>query len=275
MKKLTLILTALLLITAWSTAGIRPSSSTPPQTEPIDSVVFPIMVDNDTIDVSLVYEGGEVSVFGYVPEGIEGLIAIMRSAEAPHMNLSRKERVVFFWLATKKFSVEHMPGMYQLVSTAPLGEIYCPPEGSSPLDYQIGYQALRNDWQVNYTSGKESPDDMDVLFNGIIQMKEEQGLYRISEGELKLREDGLFSQKFPITDAAPVGEYTINVLALKDKVIIGGGTASVFVRKAGLVQMLSYMAATQGAVYGITAIIIAFSAGIVVSFIFKRRGGGH
>ncbi|NQS98608.1 MAG: TIGR02186 family protein [candidate division Zixibacteria bacterium] len=275
MKKTLFIITALLLIITYSAAGIQPISPSESGNESVGTISFPLMVDSDTINVSLVYKGGEVTVFGYIPKGVDGLIAIMRSSETPHMNLSRKERVLFFWLATKKFSVEHMPGMYQLVSTAPLGEIHCPPDGSSSLDYQIGYQALRNDWQVNYTSGKESPDDMDVLFNGIIQMKEEQGLYRISEGELKLREDGLFSQQFPITDAAPVGGYTIDVLALKDKKIIGAGTTSVFVRKAGLVQTLSYMAATQGAVYGIIAVIIAFSAGIVVSFIFKRRGGGH
>ena len=240
-----------------------------------EHISFPMMVDNECIQVSLVYKGGQVSIFGYAPSSVENLIAIMRSKETPPMNLARKERVVFFWLATKKFKVENIPGMYQLVSTGPLNEIYNFPENTEAAQYQIGYQALKDDWYVHLTSGRESEDDLDVLFNGMIQLKEKEKLYGIGEGELKVRQDGLFTHKFNISDAAPTGEYNIHVLTLKGGDVIGAGMTTISLEKTGVVDKLYNLSRTHGALYGIIAVLIAFSAGIIVSLVFKRRGAGH
>lgn len=241
---------------------------------PREAAKIPMRADKDTLNVSLIYRGGEVSIFGVAPDSAEHLIALMRSKETPPMELSRKERVAFFWLSTKKFKVENIPGMYQLTATSLLKEALSNSGSDVSERYQLGYAALKNEMKVHQTAGEEAADDVDVLFDGIVKIKEGQGLYRIEEGNFRMYEGGLFNHKFPITDSAPVGEYTIKVIAFKGGEIIGEGSAVVMVAKAGIVKWLYNLAMTKGGLYGVLAVIIAFSAGIGVSMVFKR-GGGH
>ncbi|MBI5115403.1 TIGR02186 family protein [Candidatus Poribacteria bacterium] len=236
-------------------------------------VDIPLTVEPASSDVSVWYKGGQEMVSGQAPPDADAVMTIIRSMETPPMTLARKGRVVLFWMTVKKFHVENMPGVYQLATSAPLSAILESIGPEEAARNQIGYAALREGWEVKLTSGAASEDDMDVLFNGLVKLKDKIGLYRILENAIRVKPDGAFSNAFPISDATTVGKYTVLAYAIKDGTIIGKGQGEFAVNKIGLVNWLTAMASHRSGIYGIIAVVIAFATGIVVSIIFKGKGG--
>jgi uncharacterized protein (TIGR02186 family) len=189
------------------------------------------------------------------------------------MTLARKERVAIFWMATKRFEVENMPGLYALASSAPLhhllGEHYesiCEANG-------FGYAALRSHWHVERVSGEEAADDLDQLFQGLIKLKEKAGLYQKQEGVVRLEHNELFYHKFRIPDSVTVGSQTVTAYAIKDQRIIARGSVTFPVDRAGAVAWLVRLSSEYSVLYGVIAVLVAAGAGLTASRIFGGRGG--
>ncbi len=239
-----------------------------------DTVVdIPLVVEPKQINVSVWYNGGEVTVSGEAPSGTEAVIVVLRSSGTPPMALARKGRVVLFWMTVKKFKVENIPGVYQIALSAPLRHIMESLSIEEVEANQIGYAALKQGWKVERTSGAESSDDIDVLFNGLVKLKEKAGVYRVNENGVQLQANGSFSTVFPISDATTVGEYAIIAYSIRGGTIVNKGLSEFVVEKVGLVKWLSDMATHHAGAYGVIAVVIALCTGMVVSLIFKGKGG--
>ncbi|MBN2327430.1 MAG: TIGR02186 family protein [Candidatus Omnitrophica bacterium] len=229
---------------------------------------FPTIFEEDAVHINLDFKGDEVRLFGSAPSQTDGIVAVLRSQETPPMHLSRKKRVVLFWMTVKKFLVDNLPGCYQIASSDPLHQLI---KDDSQTDSRFGYEALRNDWRYELESGQSDPDDESVLFDGLIQMKENQGLYKIDENGARLHDNGLFLCRFYLPAAITTGQYIVQIFALRQGRIVGASEASLSVEKRGLAWALTYTAANHSVLYALIAVTIALSAGVLVSFLFKRK----
>ena len=137
---------------------------------------------------------------------------------------------------------------------------------------RLRYESLQQSWDVELESGEMAGDDHEVLFQGLIQMKEEQGLYKLDESGIKLTQDGLFSYTFHLPASITVGDYSVDVYAFLNGDVIGIGKSDFSVSKGGLVWFLSLTAKTYAAVYAVLAVLIALAVGFCVSLVFKRKG---
>lgn len=243
-------------------------------TENIFLDTVPIATDKETIDLKLHYTGNSVTVFGKAVEGADGVVLQLISSETPTIKVARKSKVVFFWMATKKFEVHNIPGIFLLYSDKPVQDFTDLVEGGLADRYRLQYSALRAGWEVHLASGSKSDDDMDVLFDGIIKLKEKQGMYLVNSTGVRFMDNGLFLADFDLPDAAPVGEYDINALVFKDGGLVATGQTNLIVHKVGLVNFFYDMAMHNSLLYGIMAVFIALCAGLLVNFVF-RGGGGH
>ena len=231
------------------------------------------LIEPPTVPITLSFDGQDVIVFGVIPRTADGVLLTCQSSETPPITVVRKERVVFFWMATKKFRIEHMPGLYMLAGSAPLNELFGERGESAALEQGIGYPALRGGWEVERLSGTEADDDMDVLFDGLVSLKEKEGLYHVDEGRVRLEPDGLFFHRFRVPDAVTVGRQTVTAYALKDGQIIRTFEGSLEVEQAGAVKWLTELAYNHSAIYGIIAVLVAMGAGLGVSKLFGGKGG--
>jgi uncharacterized protein (TIGR02186 family) len=231
------------------------------------------LIEPHTVPITLSFDGHDVLVFGVIPHTADGVLLTCQSSETPPITVVRKERVVFFWMATKKFRIEHMPGLYMLASSAPLNELLGEQGESVALAHGVGYAALRDGWGVERLSGTEAADDHDVLFDGLISLKEKEGLYRVHEARVRLEPDGLFFHRFRVPDAVTVGRQTVTAYALKDGQVMRTFGGSLEVEQAGAVKWLAELAHDHSALYGIVAVVVAMGAGLGVSKLFGGRGG--
>lgn len=235
----------------------------------------PVSVHTDPgeIPIDVGFDGHDLTVFGIVPAGSDGVIAICQSSQTPPVTLARKERVGIFWMATKRFSIENLPGLYLLASTAPLAALLGERREAVCLQHGIGYASLKEAWQVERVSGEEAADDMKVLFAGLIQVKESEGLYGAREGVIRYESQGLFFHKFRIPDAVTVGSQLVNVYAVKDQEVIASGSAEFQLHRAGVIDWLFNLAWEHAVLYGVVAVLVAAGAGLTASKIFGGRGG--
>jgi uncharacterized protein (TIGR02186 family) len=222
------------------------------------------------IEVDVRFHGERIYFFGTVPDPEAELVVKLVPKKPEPIKLMRKGRVVLFWMGVKQFEVHNMPYLYKIHSSKPLKEIITP---ELARQYRLDYRALKDDMKLELLKGEPSDDDRDLMFDGFIQLKEEQNLYRVAENRIRVTKGRLFEHYFTFPDKAKAGEYLVESYAIKDGKVIDHSSDVVQVRKVGLTAWLYEMAQEQGVLYGLMAVGIALVTGLLVGMVFK--GGGH
>ncbi len=222
------------------------------------------------IEVGARFSGERIFFFGTLPDPEAEVVVKLIPAEAHPIKLTRKEKVVLFWMATKKFKVENMPHIYKIHSSKPLKDILTP---ETAARYGLGYDSLKRNMKIELLSGRRTEDDHDVIFRGFIKMKEGENLYRVAEDRIRITKGRLFEHYFTFPDKAKEGTYMVESYAVKNGRVVGHSKDVIEIRKVGLTAWLYRMAKQSGVLYGIMAVMIALGAGLLVGTVFK--GGGH
>ncbi len=222
------------------------------------------------IDMGMTYAGDTIAISGIAPAGSQ-VAVLAASKNTPPMALSRKGRVVVFWMSVKQLEACNMPALYRLYTSGPMTQV-CSVQAADQL--RLGYPSLRRAMTAKCTKGEPSDDDADLLFKGFIRLKEKDGLYGVNEGSVKVSPDGRFEETVAFPDKVPEGPYMIRVYAFKDGQLVGSGETEITAQKVGLDKWLATTAKESGLTYGLMAVVVALSAGLGVGMIFKK-GGSH
>jgi hypothetical protein len=141
--------------------------------------------------------------------------------------------------------------------------------------YTIGYPALSRHAELSpVTDGAEK----DKWFGEYVKLKENSKLYESTDGGFTFGDSGgkhTYYTMFAWPDQAPPGDYIVTVYAVKSGKVVEQATSKVLVEQVGVVKSLAGMAKSNGASYGILAIIAALGAGFGVGMVFKKGGGAH
>lgn len=222
------------------------------------------------IQVGVRFSGERVFFFGTVPDPAAEVVVKLIPVETHSIRLTRKERVILFWMATKKFKIRNMPHIYKIHSSKPLQEILTP---ETAARYALGYASLKENMKLELLSGRPAEDDRDVMFQGFIEMKEQENLYGVAEDRIRITKGRLFEHHFTFPDKAKEGTYVVESYAVKGGRVISHSKDVIEIRKVGLTAWLYRTAQQRGVLYGIMAVMIALGAGLLVGTVFK--GGGH
>ncbi len=223
-----------------------------------------------SIEVDIRFHGERIYFFGTVPDPKAEVVVKLVPLKSPPIKLTRKGKVVLFWMGVKQFEIKRMPFLYKIHSSRPLKEILSPEVAAK---YRLGYQTLKNDMELTLLKGTPTPDDRDVMFKGFVELKEKFNLYRIAENRIRIRKGRLFDHYFTFPDKAKEGDYLVESYAIKDGRVIAIARDKITVRKVGITAWLYRTAQENGLLYGVLAVIIALGAGLLVGVFFK--GGGH
>jgi uncharacterized protein (TIGR02186 family) len=222
------------------------------------------------IEVDTRFAGERIYFFGTIPDPEADIIVKLISKHNDPIKLTRKGKVVLFWMSTKQFELRNVPYIYKIHSSKPLGEFLTP---ELVKEYKLDYETLKDDMEIRLIKGEPSPDDKEVMFEGYLKMKEDENLYRIAENRIRITKGRLFEHYFTFPDKAKEGDYVIESYAIKDGQVIAESNDIVEVKKVGLMGWLYRTSQNNGILYGIMAVVIALGAGLLVGRIFK--GGGH
>ena len=222
------------------------------------------------IDVGVRFSGELIHFFGTVPDPEAEVVVKLYSRETPMFKLMRKGKVVLFWMGVKQFEIHDVPHIFKIHSSKPIKDILTP---EAIVQHGLSYDALKGHMELKLVKGDASPDDLDIMFDGLIGLKEKENLFRIDENRIRITQGRLFEHYFTFPDKAKEGEYVVESFAVKNGQVVGQSTDVIKVTKVGLTAWLYRMAMHHGVFYGIMAVVIALAAGLLVGSVFK--GGGH
>jgi uncharacterized protein (TIGR02186 family) len=222
------------------------------------------------IEVGLRYNGDRIDFSGTLAgTGADALIAKLTSpAETVKINL--KGRVGPFWMNTRQYEVEKVPSMYQIQASAPLDELTTPVLAE---ELQIGFETIKGLMKYHRVKGSDEGNDEETIFQGLMKIKVEAGLYSIDDtGRIEIKDGKQFDYYFDFPPDAKPGQYIVEYFLIKDKKLVGKASDTIQIKKVGMVAYIAKAAEESPFVYGICAVLIALGTGLLVGFIFKDSG---
>ena len=220
--------------------------------------------------MGLRFGGDTITFHGTLPQPEASLIVRVESDNNPPLKLVRKGKVVIFWMAVKQFEISNVPFLYKIICSGNLNEVLTE---DLKEKLNIGYEVLKENMELKLLKGEPGEDDNQVVFDGFVKMKEKFGLYAVQENAIEIKDGLSFDFELGLSDRSVGGNYTVDCFAVKDGKVVGKAEKTITVEKVGLTRWFMNMANHYSAVYGIMAVIVAISVGLIVGFIFK--GGGH
>lgn len=223
------------------------------------------------IDIDLSYHGDRIHFFGSL-EGIEpDGVVVKLTSPAERVKLNIAGRVGPLWMNVKQYEVENVPFMYKIHASAPIDQLV-PPDLARQLG--LGFETVKEQLNLHLVKGKAAETDKDTLFDGLLKLKTKANLYKIDDqSRIRIKNGKIFQHYFTFPSAAKAGEYQVESFVFKDGNLVGRATDTIQIRKVGLEAFVANAAQNHPVLYGISAVIIALAAGLIVGYLFK--GGAH
>jgi len=225
------------------------------------------------VDIGLSYRGDQIYFFGVNPVPGSDLIIRLIAEKEEAVKLSVKGRVGPFWMTVKQYEVTGAPFMYKIHASKPVTDIV---NDALARELELGYPAIQHRMKMHLLRGEAAPEDAQLVFKGILKIKEEANLYNIVEDpqRLEITEGRLFKHYFRFPPAATEGKYIVESFSFQQGELVGYGKDQIEIRKVGLAHWLTDQSQNNAVVYGILAVLIAMGTGLLVGVIF-RKGGHH
>lgn len=223
------------------------------------------------IEVGLRYNGDRIDFFGSLAGTESDALIVKLTSPAETVKINVKGRVGPFWMNTRQYQVDNVPSMYQIQASDKLDKIMTPELAE---ELQIGYDTIKKQLKAHTVKGTEEENDEDTIFEGLLKIKQEAGLYSIDDtGCIEIKEGRLFNHHFDFPSGAKPGVYNVDYYLIKDRKLVGKASDTIHIKKVGMVAFLAKAAQAQPVAYGLCAVLIALGTGLLVGFIFK--GSAH
>jgi uncharacterized protein (TIGR02186 family) len=223
------------------------------------------------VNIGLMYNGDYIHFVGSVPDPSADVIVKLTSTEDVPLAVNRKGRVALMWMNVKQFTVTGLPLVYKIHSTRPIHQIL---SREMARRLGIGYDVLKDQMRLKLVRGRAEADDADVVFDGILRLKQEANLYNIDEKRIEITGGKLFKHYFRFPPGAKEGTYKAESYVFMQGRLVGKGVDVVRIQKKGIEAAFTDLAYHHSVLYGAVALVVALGMGLFVGFIFKK-GGGH
>ena len=208
------------------------------------------------VDIRYSFDGADLLLFGTVelPEDLQDKpydIAVIIQGPPEKVNVRQKEKFAGIWINHDVHLFDNVPGFYIVASNRPLAEI-------APLaelnEAGVGYQSLtiEDDTHIEHA---------EVFAQALVRGKERDDLYLHNPQGVKLIGGGLFRADFKLPANVPVGSFKVATFVYVDGKLATMHSMPMDVEKKGFERAVYSYAHNFPLFYGLTAVLIALSAG--------------
>ena len=217
-------------------------------------------LSNHLVAITTGFAGASVLLFGAV-EGDGDVVVVVRGPSHAEV-VRRKERILGIWINRASGVVSDAPAYYRVAATRPLEEI----APAAVLDrHQIGLDHL--DLHVKRSDKAVGDPDYKAA---LLRLNLRSQLYSDKLGLVNFIGGRLFRADMEFPANVPTGTYTVEVYLMVNGEVVSAQTTPLIISKIGVGAEVFDFAKRQAPLYGLTAILLAASAGWLAAVAFKR-----
>jgi uncharacterized protein (TIGR02186 family) len=212
------------------------------------------------IEIGSRFVGTSVIMFGAV--GAPGDVIVVVRGPRADVVVHRKARSAGLWLNADSMEFADVPQYYALATTRPLDRLL--PERVR-AERQIGVDELVLSPRV-----VQGGQEVALFREALVRERVRGGLYSGQAGAISFIDARLFRASLDLPAQVPIGSYRVEVLLVRDGVIVAERTTPLVVTKTGLSAEVFDFAHTNGAAYAGIAIVVALLAGWLGYALFRK-----
>lgn len=223
----------------------------------------PVLADmsNYRITMDSTFNGTRLFVFGTREEN--GDVVVVVRGPTKNYVVRKKREIGGVWVNAERIKLFNTPDFYAIAASRPLHELTQHQHIFSQL--QIGQENLFASPFV----GEESKT-YNEFTQAFIRYQQKQRLYSFQPSPLTFMNETLFKTVIDFPDNIPPGTYNAEIYLLKENTIVGTQTLPIQVGKVGMDAFLYNYAHHRPFFYGLTAVVMALSAGWFAGRIFDK-----
>lgn len=228
---------------------------------PLPALAEPLVADMSTyrIDMDAHFSGTSIFLFG-ARDKAGDVVMVIRGPARDYL-LRKKERVAGVWLNTSRMKFFGVPSFYAVAASKPLSEI----GGADTLHrLKIGEESLLPGSGVNVLTNYTE------YSKAFLNYQQTKNYYAQHIGSVQFMGDTLFKTAIEFPDNLPPGQYKAEIYLINSGKIIGQQVLPLAVNKTGLDAWLYAYAHEWPVWYGLSAVIIALTAGWFAGRLFEK-----
>jgi uncharacterized protein (TIGR02186 family) len=237
----------------------------------------PELVESDissrNIAIESNFTGQRIVIFGTIENSEQsefepGLYDVIVAIRGPRERIvaRKKSQVAGIWINSDSQTFANAPGYYALLTGRELKNIATPTILNA---YNLGFDNL-----AFRPLGTQAPGhvagDLGEFRRAVIRIKQREGLYIYDPKGVVFVGRNLFRATVDLPANVPVGQYATDVYLLREGEVLSNNRSQLTIRKAGFERFVYSAAFDYPLFYGIIAVIIAVTAGLLASALTRR-----
>jgi uncharacterized protein (TIGR02186 family) len=215
--------------------------------------------------IDVFYSGVRLTVSAQLDTGLA--VAVLVAGAEADLHLRRQARVWrAFWAPSGEVTFAHVPELYLLRASAALTTL-APPALLGELG--LRYESFRSRPRG---AGAEGAGEAGDLFAELVRLKESQGLFQVVTGAVQTEPAGAGRQRvtasLDVPAKAPPGVYRVRLFGFRDGHVATRREGEFTLTRGTFNGLFNALAERHGLLYGITAVVLAIGAGLLVGLVF-------
>ncbi|MDJ0979965.1 MAG: TIGR02186 family protein [Erythrobacter sp.] len=223
-------------------------------------------VSQSRIEVRQGFTGANLLLYGAViapgTERPEYDIVVVLKGPAQAIRIREKERIAGIWMNAGSSDFRSAPSFFAVASSKPIGELV---DERTAAIFELGTRFI----QLSPV-GEIEPIEQARFASGLVEMRQREGLYIEDPDGVRISEGVLYQARIDLPSNVTTGPYTAETFAIAGGRVLASATAKIEVVKVGLEGRVVREAGRNSVLYGLFAILLSLSMGVIAGRVFSR-----
>ena len=223
-------------------------------------------VSPSLIEVRQGFTGANLLLYGAViapgAERPEYDIVVVLKGPSEAIRLREKERIAGIWMNAGSSDFRSAPSFFAVASSKPIEELVDERTGAI---FELGTRFI----QLSPV-GEIEPTEQARFAEGLVEMRQREGLYIEDPDGVRISEGVLYQARINLPSNVQTGPYTAETFAIANGRVVASATAKIEVVKVGLEGRVVLEANRNAFLYGLFAIVLSVSMGLMAGRFFAR-----
>lgn len=216
----------------------------------------------DHVDISTRFTGDEITLFGAM--SVPGQVVVKVSSPSQPVAIEEKGKIGPFWLSTAKYDVDHIPGLYFLLSSAPMEKLL---PNAQRRQYGLDLAYAIKAMQVT-----PMPKDIGHFRKALLTLKEARHQYAVDDKAVKIHGQHLYSTTIRLPPQLPLGTYNVEIYLVQNGQVVATDHQRINVAEVHMERWVSDVADNSSWLFGISFTLAIMALGVFLGVVMGRSG---